>query len=120
MLERRKEQRWPAYLGGRIICDRRESTADCLIRSTSPSGARLVFSQADLLPDEFSLQVPVKKTEMRVTTRWRRGYVVGVETVPWRNTEAPVDLSMARRLRQLDEQDQRLKRRIAELSEPQR
>lgn len=120
MLERRKEQRWPAYLGGRIICDRRESTADCLIRSTSPSGARLVFNQAGFLPDEFSLQIPVKKTEMRVTARWRRGDVVGVEMIQWRNTEAPVDLSMARRLRQLDEQDQRLKRRIAELSEPPR
>jgi hypothetical protein len=118
MLERRKEQRWPAYLGGVIVLACRESTADCLIRSTSPSGARLVLRQAALLPDEFSLQIPNKQTEMRVRTCWRRFHEIGVETVP-EHKAVPIDLALVRQLKRLEAHNIELKRRVFALSEPQ-
>lgn len=117
MLERRKEQRWPAYLGGVVVLGRRAATADCLIRSTSSSGARLVLDQAAFLPDEFSLQIPAKRIEMRVRTCWRRFHEIGVETVPEHRT-APIDLTLAHQLKRLEEHNARLKRRLAEMSSP--
>jgi hypothetical protein len=117
MLERRKEQRWPAYLGGRIVCERRETTADCLIRNTSPSGARLVLHQAALLPDEFSLQIPCKQAELRVRICWRRVDEIGIDTA-LENQSEPIDLAVGRQMRRLEEQAEQLKRRLAEMSAP--
>jgi hypothetical protein len=117
MLERRKEQRWPAYLGGRIVSERRESTADCLIRNTSASGARLVLHQAALLPAQFSLQIPTRQAELRVRICWRRFDQIGVEAT-FEQKSDQLDLAVTREMRRLDEQTAQLKRRLAELSKP--
>jgi hypothetical protein len=116
MRERRKEQRWPAYLGGVIVLARRETTADCLIRSTSPSGMRLVLRQAALMPDEFSLRIPCRQAEMRVRARWHRFHEIGVEIVPEHRT-APIDLALMRRIKRLEACNAELRRRVAELTE---
>ena len=117
MLERRKEQRWPSYLGGVIVFAGRNSTANCLIRNTSPSGARLVLRQAALLPGEFSLQIPNKQTELRVRTCWRHFQEIGVETEFDQQSE-PIDLAVVRQMKLLEEQTKKLKRRLAELGDP--
>jgi len=117
MVERRKEQRWPAYLSGRIVFGDRACTAECLIRNTGRSGARLVMDGAGLLPDEFSLQIPHWKTEMRVRTRWRRYEHIGVEKVPDHEAQ-PVDLAMMRYIKRLETHNATLARRVAELTEP--
>lgn len=117
MLERRKEQRWPAYLAGRIVSERRKPTLDCLIRNTSPSGARLVLDQAGLLPVEFSLQIPRKRAELRVRVCWRNVHEIGVEAA-FESQSAPIDLAVERQMRRLEEHTQQLKRRLAELNEP--
>ncbi len=116
MLERRKEQRWPAYLGGRIVFKGRAAAAECLIRNTSRSGARLVVSQATRLPEEFLLKVPYRKTELRVRTRWRRVEHVGVEAVPEHKSTS--DFALLRQLHQLEALNAELARSVAELSEP--
>ena len=79
MQDRRKAQRWPAYLGGQAIFFHRQSTADVLIRNTSGSGAKLVVGNSDFIPDEFSLKVARKEREYRVQTRWRRGDNIGIQ-----------------------------------------
>jgi PilZ domain-containing protein len=116
MRERRKAQRWPAYLGGVIALDH-QSTLDCLIRNTSPCGARLTIDRADLLPEEFTLHIPAKQTEVRVTTRWCRADVIGIEAIPMHQSDAPISLALVRRLRLLEQQNQRLRRRLADLTE---
>lgn len=117
MVERRKEQRWPTYLGGLIVSDVRRPGTECLIRNTSPSGARLVLGQAALLPDEFSLQIPHRKTKLRVRARWRRLEQIGVEAVPEQKSAA-VDVALLRQLHRLEAHNAELARLAAELSEP--
>jgi hypothetical protein len=116
MDERRKEQRWPAYLGARIVSASRHVTADCLVRNTSSGGARLVLDRAALLPDEFSLQIPKHQIEYKVRTRWRRYHDVGVEMTPVTTVE-PVDLERERRMRELKASNAALKRRLADMTE---
>ena len=72
MLDRRKEQRWPAFLGGTISFNRRLSVADCTVKNTSAFGAKLVFHNTAFVPDEFDLSIASKAIEYRVRTRWRR------------------------------------------------
>jgi hypothetical protein len=116
MQERRKEQRWPAYLGGRIVFNGRQTTEDCLVRNTSAGGARLVLHRAALLPDEFCLQIPKRQVEFSVRTCWRRFGDVGVEMAPVEVAE-PVDLELARRMRELETNNEALKRRLVDLTE---
>jgi hypothetical protein len=116
MQERRKEQRWPAYLGARITFAPRRDTVDCLVRNTSTTGVRLVLDRAVLLPDEFSLQIAKHRIEYTVRTRWRRFNDVGVELARGEADE-PIDLELARRMRDLEVSNTTLKRRLADMTE---
>lgn len=109
MLDRRREQRWPAYLGGKISFSKRFSVADCLVRSTSPRGARIVIHNGCFVPDEFDLEIPCKRVSYRVRARWRRFDVIGVEIADPPAAGAPVPLHYVRRLKQLEAENSRLR-----------
>jgi hypothetical protein len=114
MLERRKETRWPAYFGGRIITDRRDWAVDCVVRNMSEGGARVVVRQDMLIPREFTLRIPWRRMEMRVFTRWRGQREFGVEAASGA-ASVPIDLELERRLRDLDAHTATLKRQLAEM-----
>lgn len=79
MQDRRREQRRRVFLGGRIVAAAPETSADCVVRNSSPSGAKLALRRAAFPPDEFALQIPYRQCEVRVRTRWRRLGEIGVE-----------------------------------------
>jgi hypothetical protein len=110
--ERRKEGRSPAYLGGQITTDRRLIAIDCVVRNTSGAGARLVVPHATLLPDVFELHIPKKNSAYRVRTCWRGADDVGVEIMPLEADDAPVPLTLARRLKILEAENAALKRQL--------
>jgi hypothetical protein len=112
MQERRKDGRLPSYLGGQITTDRRLIAIDCVVRNTSGSGAKLIVSNATLLPDVFELHIPRKNSAYRVRACWRQLDHVGVEIMPLEESEAPVPLAMARRLRRLEEENTALRRQL--------
>ena len=105
MLDRRQEQRWPAYLGGKISFSKRFSVADCLVRNTS----RLVVHNGCFVPDAFDLEIPCKRVSYRVRARWRRFDVIGIEIADPPAAGAPVPLHYVRRIRQLEAENSRLK-----------
>jgi len=78
--ERRRQQRWPAYLGGgaRFL---KQLTVNVLIRNTCASGAKLVVNVPNLVPSEFTLSVPKRQKEYRAIARWRHGNEIGVEFI---------------------------------------
>jgi hypothetical protein len=78
MLERRKQQRWPAYWAGRISFKQSGSVAECLIRNTSGDGAKLVLSGTVFVPREFDLNIPKHRADYRAKVIWRRTEEVGV------------------------------------------
>lgn len=114
MLERRKNQRFPVYIGG-VINFLQESggSAECLIRNRSDGGALLIVSNANLIPDEFDLMIPQQQTTLRARTRWRGYDHLGVE-FPFEEEPAAPDVGVARRFRRLQMENRRLKRRLRE------
>ncbi len=113
MQDRRKEGRSPSYLGGQITTDRRLIAIDCVVRNTSGSGARLIVPGATLLPDVFDLHIPRKNCAYRVRARWRHVDDVGVEVVPLEESDAPIPIAMARRLRQLEAENAALRQQLS-------
>jgi hypothetical protein len=114
MRDRRKEQRFPAYLGGRITFSKRFAVADCLVRNTSATGARLVLHNGAFIPDEFDLSIPHRQADYRVRARWRSIDAIGVEITTHAAAPAPVPLSLARRMKRLESENAVLKRRLRE------
>jgi PilZ domain-containing protein len=114
MRERRKTQRLPAYLGGQVAFFRRRATADCIIRNTSATGAKLVIQNCSFVPDEFELTIPQRQAEYRVRARWRGVNEIGVELEPLQTSDAPVPLALVRRMKRLEAENADLKRRMAE------
>ncbi|PCH47070.1 MAG: hypothetical protein COC23_02685 [Hyphomicrobiales bacterium] len=51
---------------------------DVVIRDFSSTGARLKVSDAALLPDKFTLHIPMDGVEMDCSVRWRSGDLMGV------------------------------------------
>jgi hypothetical protein len=115
MEERRKAGRSPSYLGGQITTDRKLIAMDCVVRNTSHAGARLVVPTAALLPDVFELHIPRKNTAYRVCARWRSAEAVGVEVVPLAAEDAPVPLTLARRMKRLEAENADLRQRLSEI-----
>ncbi len=112
MQERRKEGRSSSYLGGQITTDRRLISIDCLVRNTSGAGARLEVPHAALLPETFELHIPKKNAAYRVRTCWRTVDAVGVEVLPLEAAEAPIPLTLARRLKILEAENAALRQQM--------
>ena len=80
MLERRKEQRLPIFLDGKIGFSGRRFRVSCMVQNISSSGAKLVLHNAADLPSEFSLTIISKiQVAYGVRTRWRQHNSIGVE-----------------------------------------
>jgi len=115
MAEQRKEQRTPAYLGGRIISDRRRAPVDCIVRNISGAGAKLIVKSTTLLPEEFDLHIPKQDRECRVRARWRGAKEIGVEIAPApQDIGGVIPLTLAKRLRQLEAENAILKKHLEE------
>lgn len=114
MRERRREQRLRSYLGGEIAFLRRRVTADCIIRNTSDSGAKLIVQNGRLVPDEFELTIPRQQADYRARTRWRRVDEIGVELELMHESDAPIPLAWARKLKRLEAENAGLRRQLGE------
>jgi PilZ domain-containing protein len=101
MLERRKQQRWPAFWAGRISFTRSNSVTECLVRNTSEAGAKLVMRGAVFVPREFDLNIPKHGADYRAKVIWRRSEQLGVAFERIEAVDPAVRAAEARRLRQL-------------------
>ena len=117
--EKRREPRSPAYLGGRASFFDHQSSADCVIRNTSSSGALLRVGSGQFIPQEFDLIIPLRDTVYRAVARWRGREEIGVELVPTPARAADVagSLSLMERLKRAERKNRELKQRLAELSQ---
>lgn len=78
MSERRTASRQKSFLRGTIFFNKRLSSVDCLVRDISPTGARLIFTQAVTTPDHFELHIPQKDETLLADVQWRHGTEIGV------------------------------------------
>jgi hypothetical protein len=78
MGERRGSTRQRSLLKGCIYFNGRLTAIDCLVRDVSSIGARLIFSEAVIVPDAVELSIPQKKRTLAAHVQWRRGQEAGV------------------------------------------
>jgi PilZ domain len=100
MSDRREQQRWPAYWAGRIKFKRSGAVAECLVRNTSGSGAKLVVRGAVFVPREFVLHIPKHGIDYRAKVIWRRSEEVGVAFERIESGDVRARLAERRRLGQ--------------------
>lgn len=115
--ERRHTLRSRTFIGGRAIFHQRLSTLDCLVRNLSEDGALLVFPRIIPLPELFELYLPLRRESRMVRSRWSDRERMGVSfAATTRQDNAPIQLDRVRRLRQLEQENAKLKARIVELT----
>jgi len=112
MLERRKTQRFPAFLGGVIMFAQDRASAECIIRNRSDGGARLIVHNSSFVPDEFELMIPQRQATLRARTRWRGYDELGIEFFHADEDGSTRDTNAARRIKRLELENRRLKRRL--------
>lgn len=85
---------------------------DCMVRDISDAGARLVFGTMPAVPDHFELHIPSRGSLQTCVAVWRHEDTIGVRFVA-RDLLAD-NLTLAERLKALEAQNLRLKRRVVE------
>ena len=117
MVEKRKAARSRTLLGDVIAFNKRASTMDCQVRNLSARGAKVVFTNTAVVPDQFDLQIARKERSFRARMVWRAPNEAGVAFLSEYNDNVPVPLELARRLREDEAEKAALRKRIAQLSE---
>jgi hypothetical protein len=117
MIERRKRLRARTCLGGTIAFNRRKSTMDCLVRNFSPAGARVAFTNAATVPDQFDLTIARKERSFKARMVWRGVNEAGVAFLGEHEQAVPIPLEWAKRLRESEAEKAALRRRIAQLTD---
>lgn len=116
LMDRRKTARRKTFLGGRVLFNHRQSSADCIIRDLGEQGARLKFHHTAYVPDRFDVQVPRMERSFRAHVTWRLRDEIGVSFVDAATASNVVPFDMAIRLQRLAADKARLQQRVAELS----
>ena len=117
MIERRKSARSRTYLGGTIAFNRRRSTMDCRVRNFSSAGAKVAFTNALSIPEQFDLSIGHAGRSFRARMVWRRVNEAGVAFLSEYEHAMPVPLEWAKRLRECEAEKAALRRRIAQLTD---
>jgi hypothetical protein len=117
MIERRKSARSRTYFGGTIAFNRRKSTMDCQVRNFSPIGARIAFTNAAAVPDQFDLTVARKERSFKARMVWRNVNEAGVAFLSEYQEAVPVPLDLAKRLRECEAEKATLRQRVAQLTD---
>jgi PilZ domain len=117
MIERRKRLRARTCLGGTIAFNRRKSTMDCHVRNLSPAGARVAFTNAAAVPDQFDLTIARKERSFKARMVWRGVNEAGVAFLGEYDQAVPIPLEWAKQLRECEAKKAALRRRIAQLTD---
>jgi hypothetical protein len=117
MTERRKAPRLRTFLGGHVVFNQRYSTLDCMVRNLSADGAQLQFSDSIALPSAFDLDIAKHQRSYTARIRWRDGERIGVAFADQPSVAEVVPLDLARRLKHCEQDNARLRARIAQLTE---
>ena len=78
MPERRSSKRVPVHLEAHVVCDTSSSSAECIIRDISSTGARLVFPFLSQAPVECVLKIPGPQAASKARLIWSTGHDNGI------------------------------------------
>jgi hypothetical protein len=73
-----REHRRKAFKAGIIAYQNRSLTVDCVVRDLSSTGAKLQYQENNMVPDHFTLTIPMEGQRVECEVRWRRSNLLGV------------------------------------------
>ncbi len=76
-----REHRRKAFKAGIISYQNHSLTVDCVIRDMSSSGAKLQFAKSVIVPEHFTLTIPMEGQRVDCLVRWRKANVIGAEFI---------------------------------------
>ncbi len=76
--EGRIAKRQKVLKSAKIIFNRNQSVVDCAVRDMSETGAKLITSNSDIVPDEIRLLMMQDNTIRDARIVWRKGEMLGV------------------------------------------
>lgn len=76
-----RSSRRKAFKAGVISYQNHSLSNDCIIRDMSDTGAKLRFEKRTIVPDKFTLIIPVDGKKVDCQVRWRNDIELGVEFV---------------------------------------
>ena len=76
-----REHRRKAFKAGIVSYQNNSLTSDCVIRDISSNGVKLQFPKPALVPDHFTLIIPMEGQRVECQARWRKGNVIGAEFI---------------------------------------
>ena len=97
--------------------NRRASTMNCHVRNLSPAGAKVAFTSAVDVPDQFDLTIGRKERSFRARMVWRGINEAGVAFLEESIATGVVPLKWAKRLHDCEAENATLRRRIELLTE---
>ncbi|HLH49898.1 MAG TPA: PilZ domain-containing protein [Roseiarcus sp.] len=113
MIERRRVRRQKSLLRGTLYFDKKRGMMSCLVRDVSAEGARIIFSEAVVIPGQVTLHIPQREQTWLAHVEWRRGDEIGLsfaaaepEAVP------PKPAEVTDRMTQLEGEIGALKRKL--------
>ena len=112
MTDSRRANRIRTLLGARVV-KAGLLMVDVHVKDITERGARLIVEPGDMVPDEFDLDIPRKGRSHKASVRWREAGSIGVEFV---DEIAPAENELDSRIKQLEAENQMLRRRIADLA----
>jgi len=90
---------------------------DCQVRNFSSAGARVAFTNAAAVPDQFDLMIARKERSFKARMVWRGVNEAGVAFLGEYEQAAAIPLEWAKRLRESEAEKAALRRRIAQLTD---
>ena len=72
-----REHRRKAFKAGIVSYQNHALTMDCVIRDVSSGGVKQQFPKAAMVPDNFTLTIPMEGQRVECQARWRKGNVIG-------------------------------------------
>ena len=72
-----REHRRKAFKAGKVLYQNHTLTADCVIRDISSTGVKLQFQSDVIIPDHFTLTIPMEGKMVECQVRWRNQHQIG-------------------------------------------
>lgn len=117
MEERRKFLRQKSFLRGCVYFNNGDSSAECIVRDVSASGARLIMPDGVVIPDAVELYMPQTEKYARAQVLWRRDSELGLVFTTPLETEQPLHVNgpVAERVQLIEREIDGLKRMLRRL-----
>jgi PilZ domain len=116
-----RERKWPrlkTFLRGTIYFNNRLSSVDCVVRDISDGGARLVVSEAAMVPESFEIYIPQKERAHLGDVKWRRGEEMGLQfqdPAGFEQAESTSVADLVRRMKRLESEVAVLRRLVGDI-----